>query len=90
MSTPTPVRPVQCWYCGQQMHYAGSAEHEPEVRMEVDTGEHSKAAVYLHTRCWNAWQTRRRGDDEYEAGYAHGMRDAGVEIVGHRHRWIKP
>ena len=73
-----PVRPVRCWYCGQAMHYAGHVAHEPEVRLEVGTDEHSEA-MYLHMRCWNDWQARRRGDDEYETGYAHGMRDSRAE-----------
>ena len=71
----TPVRPVRCWYCGQQMHYSGHVAHEPEVRLTLDTGD-TDESLYLHTRCWNDWQQRRRGDDEYEAGYAHGLRDA--------------
>ncbi len=30
-----PVRPVRCWYCGQQMHYSGHVAHEPEVRLTL-------------------------------------------------------
>ncbi len=71
----TLVRPVRCWYCGQQMHYSGHVAHEPEVRLTLDTGD-TEENLYLHTRCWNDWQQRRRGEDEYEAGYAHGLRDA--------------
>lgn len=71
----TPVRPVRCWYCGQQMHYSGHVAHEPEVRLTLDTGD-TEEILYLHTRCWNDWQQRRRGDDEYEAGYERGLRDA--------------
>lgn len=70
-----PVRPVRCWYCGQAMHFAGHVAHEPEVRMTIDTGD-TDEILYLHTRCWNDWQMRRRGDGDYEAGYADGMRDA--------------
>lgn len=57
------------------MHYAGHPEHEPEVRLGV---EHAGAmqAFYLHARCWNDWQLRRQDSDEYEVGYAHGIRDA--------------
>lgn len=74
----TAERPVLCWYCGQQMHYSGHVAHEPEVTLEIDTGER-RETIYLHVRCWNDWQSRRRSADEYEAGYAHGMRDAMAE-----------
>jgi len=43
--------------------------------LTLDTGD-TEENLYLHTRCWNDWQQRRRGEDEYEAGYAHGLRDA--------------
>lgn len=76
-----PVRPVRCWYCGQQMHYSGHVAHEPEVRLTLDTGD-ADETLYLHARCWNDWQARRRGEDEYEAGYAHGMRDAATRGRG--------
>ena len=55
------VRPVRCWYCGQQMHYSGHVEHVPEVQLTLDTGDTDKSLFYLHTRCWNNWQQRRRG-----------------------------
>lgn len=58
------------------MFYAGDKEHEQEVRLAVEHDSASHETIYIHTRCWNDWQQRRRGDEEYEAGYAHGMRDA--------------
>lgn len=52
------IRPVTCWYCGGQMHYAGHPDHEPEVRLTIDTGD-ADERVYLHARCWDEWQGRR-------------------------------
>lgn len=68
-----PVRPAKCWCCGQQMFYVGDKEYEQEVRLTVEHDSTSHETIYIHTRCWNDWQQRRRGDEEYEAGYAHGQ-----------------
>lgn len=55
MIEPSMVRPVRCWYCGQQMYYVGHSSHEPEVKLMLDTGD-TEETLYLHTRCWNVWQ----------------------------------
>lgn len=80
MNDETLVRPVKCWYCSYQMHYSGQAGYEPEVRLTISSSR-GEEDIYLHSRCWNDWQERRSGDDEYEAGYAHGARDALVRIA---------
>jgi hypothetical protein len=51
------VRPVRCWFCNQQMHYAGDPRHEPEVRVEVHTDAKIMrcfSEFYAHVRCWSA------------------------------------
>lgn len=81
----SPLRPVQCWYCDQQMHYAGQPEHEPEVRVDV-AGDAGEATMYLHARCWNEWQ-RRRGVADILAEYS--RTDGRREWVSVS-TWIRP
>ncbi len=79
------IRPVACWYCGAQMHYAGQREHEPEVRINVEAAD-AEAVMYMHTRCWNEWQ-RRRGVADILAEYS--RTDGRREWVSVS-TWIRP
>jgi hypothetical protein len=54
MKTKKPIlnRPVRCLFCNAPMHYAGHAEHVPEVRVEVEA-ERQSSTFYAHVTCWN-------------------------------------
>ena len=49
------MRPVRCFYCGEQMHYLGQLAHEPEVRLSLQVWMDEGEIFYLHVRCWNEW-----------------------------------
>lgn len=48
------VRPVRCWFCGRQMHYADDPRHEAEVRVGVFDNQTLRTEFYSHLICWTA------------------------------------
>lgn len=48
------VRPVRCFFCGEQMYYAGHEFHEPERRITItDSYDDDGETFYCHVRCWD-------------------------------------
>lgn len=47
------IRPVHCYFCGEQMTYRGDENYLPEVKVRVEDGD-ERVTFYAHADCWNA------------------------------------
>jgi hypothetical protein len=54
-------RPVQCWFCKEEMYYSGDPRHVPEVRIDIiEDSKNTGDYYYAHKKCYRKFFVKKR------------------------------